>query len=56
MAIGQLADYRRFASEETRVAVLVPEEPRPDLIALLESAGVDAIWPEGDRFAASGSS
>jgi hypothetical protein len=54
MAIGQLADYRRFASDETRVAVLVPERPRPDLMALLESAGVDAIWPDGDRFAAAG--
>jgi hypothetical protein len=52
MAIGQLADYRRFASEGTRVAVLVPERPRPDLMALLESADVDAIWPDGDRFAA----
>jgi hypothetical protein len=54
MAIGQLADYRRFAPDETRVAVLVPERPRPDLMALLESAGVDAIWPDGDRFAAAG--
>jgi hypothetical protein len=23
-------------------------------MALLESAGVDAIWPDGDRFAAAG--
>jgi hypothetical protein len=54
MAIGQLVDYRRFAPSETRLAVLVPEKPRPDLLALLGSANVHAIWPEGDRFAAEG--
>jgi hypothetical protein len=54
MAIGQLADYRRFTPKETRLAVLVPEQPRADLLALLESAGVHAIWPERDGFNAAG--
>jgi hypothetical protein len=36
------------------LAVLVPERPRTDLMALLDSAGVHAIWPEGDRFIAPG--
>ena len=54
MAIGQLMDYRRFAPDETRLAVLVPERPRPDLMALLDSAGVHSIWRDGDRFAAEG--
>jgi hypothetical protein len=54
MAIGQLADYRRFAPGDTRLAVLVPEQPRADLLALLESADVHAIWPDGDGFIAAG--
>lgn len=45
MAIGQLMDYRRFAADEARLAVLVPERPRPDLMALLESVRIAAIWP-----------
>jgi hypothetical protein len=44
MAIGQLADYRRFVGKETTPAVLLPERPRPDLLALLESQGIEAIW------------
>jgi hypothetical protein len=54
MAIGQLTDYRRFAPKGTRLGVLLPERPRADLLDLLESAGVHAIWPEGDRFNAIG--
>jgi hypothetical protein len=54
MAIGQLADYRRFSPNGTRLALLVPERPRADLLALLASAGVHAIWPEGDGFKAEG--
>jgi hypothetical protein len=54
MAIGQLMDYRRFAPDETTLAVLVPEPLRADLLALLESAGAHAIWPEGDSFRSSG--
>jgi hypothetical protein len=50
MAIGQLADYRRFVSGEPRAAVLVPEEPRADLLALLESQAIVAIWPSGGGF------
>lgn len=45
MAIGQIADYRRFASEEATPAVLLPEQPRADLLSLLETAGIAAIWP-----------
>jgi hypothetical protein len=50
MAIGQLADYRRFVDKESKAAVLVPERPRADLLALLESQGIDAIWPTRDGF------
>ena len=45
MAIGQLADYKRFADPQARLGVLVPERPRPDLLALLKSEGIEAIWP-----------
>lgn len=51
MAIGQLADYSRFISAgNPQKAVLVPERPREDLIDLLQSQGVAAIWPVGDTF------
>jgi hypothetical protein len=50
MAIGQLMDYRRFAPDGTTLAVLVPEQPRADLLALLDSAAVHAIWPEDGGF------
>lgn len=50
MAIGQLADYRRFTPKDATAAVLVPEEPRPDLIALLAAAGITAIWPDNGGF------
>lgn len=50
MAIGQLADYKRFADPNARPAILVPETPRPDLLALLESEGIAAIWPTESGF------
>jgi hypothetical protein len=50
MAIGQLMDYRRFAPDGTKLAVLVPEKPRTDLLGILESVDVHAIWPDGVRF------
>jgi hypothetical protein len=54
MAIGQLTDYRRFAPDGTRLAVLVPERPRNDLLALLETAGVGPIWAAGNSFETEG--
>jgi hypothetical protein len=50
MAIGQLADYRRFVTGDPRAAVLVPEQPRSDLLELLKTQGIAAVWPENDRF------
>jgi hypothetical protein len=50
MAIGQLADYSRFVPDATR-AILVPEEPRPDLLALAESVAVGVVWPKDDSYA-----
>jgi hypothetical protein len=50
MAIGQIADYRRFVGKEATAAILVPERPRADLLALLASQGIEAVWPRGDAF------
>jgi hypothetical protein len=49
MAIGQLMDYRRFV-REPRCALLLPELPRPDLVAMIRQAGLDLYWPEGSDF------
>jgi hypothetical protein len=46
-AVGQLLDYGRFVQAKTRT-VLVPTRPRPDLLAYLAHAGVDAVYPKGD--------
>jgi hypothetical protein len=50
MAIGQLADYRRFVGKDATPAILVPERPRQDLLSLLESQGIEAIWPSPRGF------
>jgi hypothetical protein len=50
MAIGQLADYRRFVDNARYCAVLLPSRPRQDLLALLRAEAIHAIWPEGRRF------
>ena len=47
MIIGQLADYERFVSNCTKAALL-PEQPRPDLLALLDSQNVGAVWRTED--------
>jgi hypothetical protein len=51
MAIGQVFDYRRFLDPPPAMAVLLPRRPRLDLEALLASAGISAVWPEGNGFA-----
>jgi hypothetical protein len=52
MAIGQLADYKRFidGGAPKRLAVLLPKAPRPDLIELLASQGIELIYPVKDGF------
>lgn len=50
MAVGQLADYGRFAPGARRT-VLLPTRPRPDLCMYLRSVGVGAVFPEGDGWA-----
>jgi hypothetical protein len=55
MAIGQLADYKRFVDPAPRLAVLVPSEPRDDLKKLVATEEIDLIWPEGAGFIDTGS-
>jgi hypothetical protein len=45
MAIGQLLDYGRFLDAK-RIAILVPSQPRADLVQLCETLRIDMIWPE----------
>lgn len=48
MAIGQLADYRRFIEPRPSCAVLLPERPRSDLEMLLSIEGIAVVWPIED--------
>jgi len=49
MAIGQLADYGR-ATPSARRAVLFPKKPDDDLLVLLSSQDIAAIWKNGKGF------
>jgi hypothetical protein len=49
MALGQLMDYRRFVSR-ARCAILVPSQPRSDLVELVKSVDVELYWPENGDF------
>jgi hypothetical protein len=53
MAIGQLADYSRLMKPPPKKRlILVPEKPRPDLLALAKSQRIGVTWPDGaDGFA-----
>lgn len=52
MAIGQLADYKRFidGGKPRHLAVLLPSQPRPDLHQLLTSQGIELIYPSDEGF------
>lgn len=50
MAIGQLADYARLIPGAPRRAVLLEAKPHPDLLELLDSQGIGAIWRAGSAF------
>jgi hypothetical protein len=52
MAIGQLADYKRFidGGNPNHLAVLLPTEPRKDLCELILSQGIDLIYRTDSGF------
>ncbi len=47
MAIGQLADYVRLVKPSPQKALLVPQEPRADLRALLAGEDIVTVWRSG---------
>ncbi|MFD2768402.1 hypothetical protein [Micromonospora eburnea] len=48
LAIGQLFDYRRLIkSKDATLAVLLPERPAEDLIALLRSCNITCVYESG---------
>ena len=49
MAIGQLADYKRYV-DKPRCAILLPDRPRADLLSLATSEHITAIWPSASGF------
>jgi hypothetical protein len=54
MALGQLADYSRFITPAPERVILLPEEPRQDLVALAVSQGVGIVCAQGNEFASVG--
>jgi hypothetical protein len=51
MAIGQLADYKRFVDGgAAKLAVVLPFQPREDLLSLLQAEGIDVVWPDAGGF------
>jgi hypothetical protein len=48
MAIGQLADYARLVEPAPRRVILVPEQPRRDLLELAAGEDIEVTWPDGE--------
>lgn len=44
MAIGQLLDYARFVDPRPSLCVLTPDRPPDDMLALLDTLSIDAVW------------
>lgn len=44
------ADRLAASTPGARRAMLVPVQPRADLLALLDSQGIAAVWPNGSTF------
>jgi hypothetical protein len=49
MAIGELADYRRYLPKQVTPAVLLPERPSRDLEDLLSTQMIAVIWQDGKQ-------
>jgi hypothetical protein len=50
MAVGQLFDYRRYINPRPRLAVLIPDQPRSDLVDYCAAENIATIWPVADSF------
>ncbi|SDK67337.1 hypothetical protein [Streptomyces indicus] len=49
-AIGQLFDYQRYISPRPALGLLLPDQPREDMIDLCAALNITSIWAEGDSF------
>ncbi len=49
MALGQLADYRRFLNA-TRCAILLPSKPSDDLLDVARREQVFIVWQDGPDY------
>ena len=50
MAIGQLADYTRLVQPTPHKALLVPQQPRPDLCDLLSREHITVVWRDDSQW------
>ena len=50
MAIGQIADYRRFVVSQPTCKVLLPDAPTPELLDLLWSQRIGVIVRGAEEF------
>ncbi len=50
MAIGQLLDYQRWVDPRPRLAILLPERPRDDLIHLIADCKIALIYRDDTEF------
>lgn len=48
LAIGQLADYRRFEPRDWKSGILLPRRPSDDLVDLCFSVDAALAWQDGD--------
>jgi len=49
MALGQLIDYRRFVTAASCM-ILLPAQPRLDLVNLIHGQGIGIVWQDGSKF------
>jgi hypothetical protein len=47
-AIGKLLDFRRFFNPTPTLAILLPSQPREDLLDLCASLCIEVVWPRED--------
>jgi hypothetical protein len=50
MAVGQLLDYRRYLHPRPSLAVLVPDQPRSDLVDYCAAETIATVWRSNDSF------
>lgn len=50
LGIGQLLDYRRYVHPHPHMVLLLPSSPADDMLALLDSLRIAAVWQYGPGF------